>query len=255
MNLFHRFLITFIMTPRRFSKLLLTAEESSAYGEVAEKVYGINLGQFNLFTKLQMEKLLHLLKSDDVVLDVGCGNGKITGYIADNVGCRIKGIDFAEEAVYRANQKYKSDTVSFDVMNINKLNDITEKYSKIISIDSLYFFQDLKPVLRNMLDILVPGGSLVLFYSYNPNLHKNIDDDVIEGSLSGLNVKIDKTTLTEDEIEMWRRMSMELKANKSKFKKEGTMDFYRVRYSEARSFVKMGKAGRIRRFMYEVRKG
>lgn len=142
MNLFQKLFIKFYMTPIRFSNLLLVAEESKTYGEVAQKVYGINLAQFNLFTKLQLDKLLSLLKSDDTVLDIGCGNGKITNYISNTVGCKIKGIDFAADAIGRANQLFKSNNVSFEVKNINNLNEISEKYSKIISIDSLYFFSD-----------------------------------------------------------------------------------------------------------------
>ncbi len=48
MNVIERLFIKFYMTLKRFSRLLIQADESKTYGEIAEKAYGINLGRFNL---------------------------------------------------------------------------------------------------------------------------------------------------------------------------------------------------------------
>lgn len=49
-------------------------------------------------------------------------------------------------------------------------------------------------------------------------------------------------------------MVIEMNKEKVNFKNEGNMDFYRIRYSEARSFSKMGDKGGLKRIMYEIKK-
>lgn len=44
------------------------------------------------------------------------------------------------EAIHKAKQKYGNNKITFEVIDIRNLNEITEKYSKIIAIDSLFFF-------------------------------------------------------------------------------------------------------------------
>jgi SAM-dependent methyltransferase len=252
MNFIQKLLIKYYMTPKRFSNYLIKAEESKAYGEVAEKSFGINLGQFNLFPKSQLDGLISMVNSSDDALDVGCGNGKITNYISSKTGCRIKGIDFAEDAVRKANEKFGNGKTTFEIQNISHLDDFNGSYSKIISIDTLYFFPDLKPVMKSLIRLLNSDGKIIIFFTHNASLHGNINNDLIEASLIGEEVKVKKTDLTIEEIEMWRIMKRELERLRDEFKKEGCFDLFKARYLEAKSFLKMGEHGKIRRTMYEI---
>ena len=252
MNLIDKLVIKLFMTPKTFSSYLLRADESNVFSKVANKAYGIDLGQFNMFTRDQLEALLKELNYKDNVLDVGCGNGKISKYISNQVGCSIKGIDFAMDAIHKANEKYSDNNVSFEVRDIRKLDCIKEKYSKIISIDSLYFFPDLTPIFRSLIGLLSPGGKLILFFTCNLNYYGKDGFKLIEKSLSDLPVNINSIDFTEDAIEMWKKMKNELVKKKCDFIKEGNKPLYNLKYSEAKSFLRMAEIGKIKRIMYKI---
>lgn len=59
---------------------------------------------------------LDLLKKEDVVVDYGCGKGRIGFFLNDQVGCRVIGIDHDErllETAKRNLEQYESDDVVF----------------------------------------------------------------------------------------------------------------------------------------------
>lgn len=252
MNLIERLFVKYYMTPARFSRFLIAADESKAYGEVTRKAFGISLGQFNLLPKSQLDALLSLLNSNDNVLDVGCGNGRITGYISDKVMCRIKGIDFAEEAIRKAIEKHGNDRVSFETMKIEELTNVKDTFSKIIAIDSLYFFQDLKPIIKSFINLLSPDGKIIVFFSHNARSHGDISRDLIEETLSHFSVSTMKVDFTKEEIQMWNTLKEELEKRKYNFRKEGNMSLFRARYMESKSFAGMARKGKLKRFMYVI---
>lgn len=51
---------------------------------------------------------LDLLSEDDVVVDYGCGKGRISFFINSQVGCRIIGIDHSERLLEMARRNLKS---------------------------------------------------------------------------------------------------------------------------------------------------
>jgi len=54
----------------------------------------------------ELVELCHIDK-DTYVLDVGCGVGMTTCYIAEHYGCRVVGVDLSERMINRANEKAK----------------------------------------------------------------------------------------------------------------------------------------------------
>lgn len=252
MNIIDRLIIKIFMTPKTFSSYLIRADESNAFNTIAREAYGIDLGQFNMFTRNQLEALLIKLNSTDCVLDVGCGNGKISHYISNQTGCFIKGIDFATDAINKANEKYGNSNVSFDVHDIRMMDSIKEKYSKIISIDSLYFFHDLVPIFKSFVRLLAPGGQIILFFTCNLNYYGKDGFKLIEKSFSDLPVNINNKDFTEDAIEMWKKMKNELIKKKCDFIKEENKPLYNLKYSEAKSYLRMAEIGKIKRIMYVI---
>ncbi len=71
------------------------------------------------------------------VLDVACGEGYGSAYLAD-FAKSVKAIDYSREAVDYANSKYKKDNLQFAVMDVRNLfRSLSEKFSAI--------WKDLKP--------------------------------------------------------------------------------------------------------------
>ena len=64
--------------------------------------------------KYATEKLLKLLNLDDTkkVLDIGCGPGETTIYIAKKIGCQVTGLDIMPEMIEQAKENAKKQKVS-----------------------------------------------------------------------------------------------------------------------------------------------
>ena len=74
---------------------------SAANAEYCERVYGRNLCQHGFADLAHLDHLIRVsgISAGSRVLDLGCGNGMIAEYIADQTGAHITGIDFIERAI------------------------------------------------------------------------------------------------------------------------------------------------------------
>ena len=95
------------------------------------------------------------------MLDLGCGNGMISEYIADQTGAHVTGIDFIERAIHDAQVRTtaKWDRLAFRVMDMARLDFPPASFDVVISIDTLYF-TDIYETLRPVIPMLRPGGRL-----------------------------------------------------------------------------------------------
>ena len=82
---------------------------SAAHARFCETVYGKDLSQHGLIDQDELALLINLLKANSAkkLLDLGCGNGKITEWIAQETGIRCLGLDISSEGINLANQRTK----------------------------------------------------------------------------------------------------------------------------------------------------
>ena len=107
---------------------------------------------------------LHLT-GDERVLDIGCGDGKVTAEIA---AClprgRVVGVDSSAEMVGLAQSRYPSWAVrnlSFQQAAANRLP-FEREFTQVFSNAALHWVLDHKPVLCGINSCLVPGGRVLL---------------------------------------------------------------------------------------------
>ncbi len=117
--------------------------------------------------RLQEEVALRILKDvvlngDECVLDIGCGDGKITKRIAEMVpNGKVIGIDPSKEMINEAVSDYSH------IKNLNFLQEraenfnLKEKCSLITSFFALHWVKDHGSVLKNAKAMLKKGGRIV----------------------------------------------------------------------------------------------
>ena len=117
--------------------------------------------------KRYYEEVLRRSKTDDRILDAGCGTGITTCRLKEQRP-RIEGIDFSSSFIEEA-RKYGGDY--FRVMDLTMLDYPDAAFDVVCSADTIEHVPDLRKALSEMKRVLKPGGALVI---QAPNLSSNL---------------------------------------------------------------------------------
>jgi ubiquinone/menaquinone biosynthesis C-methylase UbiE len=236
------------------------AIKSSAHALFCEKVYGKNLCQHGLSDVFQLNKLLEILRlnADDRVLDLGCGNGFITEYLQNQTGAFFEGIDISEEAIEQARKRTakKNKHLAFSVGNMNHLNFEPQTFDCIVSIDTLYYVENLKETLNQIIAIVKPFGQMGIFFTQWINNFEDKENLLPENTalailLKKYDLKFSALDLTENEAKHWRKKVGVLEELEPQFEKEGSLDLYNYRHSEAVRYANWDLEKRSR-YLYHI---
>ena len=98
-------------------------------------------------------------KDNDIVLDLGCGDGLLTRMIKDIVkDGYVLGIDASGGMISKA-KEYQKKNLEFKQVDINDIN-FKDKFTVIISNATLHWVKDHNKLLRNCYKALKKGGML-----------------------------------------------------------------------------------------------
>jgi trans-aconitate 2-methyltransferase len=114
------------------------------------------------------------LSGSEALLDIGCGDGKITAVLAKSLphGC-VVGIDSSEDMVTLAQHTFPPDAypnLSFQKMDARALT-FQEKFDRVFSNAALHWIIDHKSVLHGVQRSLKSGGRLLFQMGGKGNAH------------------------------------------------------------------------------------
>jgi trans-aconitate 2-methyltransferase len=97
---------------------------------------------------------------DEVVLDVGCGDGQLTAELAQSLSQgKVVGVDGSASMISEAKQSYPE--VSFYHSDI-AVFDCSERFDFIYSFRTFHWIKDKVPVIKNLKRLLKPGGTILI---------------------------------------------------------------------------------------------
>ncbi|MHA2271898.1 MAG: class I SAM-dependent methyltransferase [Candidatus Hodarchaeales archaeon] len=249
----------------RIGEFLARLDDSKAYSLFCERVYGKDLCQLNRMDMTQLDKLLAIfnMSSKDHVLDLGCGLGVITEYLSDVTQAHLIGIDIAEEAIRRAQDRTreKQHRLEFHEANIEKLSFPPETFSCIIAIDSLYddCVDDLETAISRLTVFLKPHGQMGIFYTANKEPSDSVD--ILEPNNTGLAqvlrnqaLKFQTWEFTESELILLQKKIVVAKELEEEFRVEQNPDICEKIENHSEKLAKRIKGGNARRFLYHVKR-
>jgi ubiquinone/menaquinone biosynthesis C-methylase UbiE len=117
---------------------------------------------------LEAQYVLRHLKSSDVALDIGCGNGMTTVQFATRVS-RIIGGDCVEEMLVRARAMHARENLEYRVLDILDLQIPDATFDVVIAERCLINLPDWemqKQAIREVARVLKPGGRFLMSESY-----------------------------------------------------------------------------------------
>lgn len=135
-------------------------------GQAISKIPG-NLVTHRDFNQVSIEinLLLNLLRKNDSLLDVGCGNGFATSVYAKKCK-RTVGVDYSKKMIAAARKAFgQNKQLSFNVADVLSLEYKRGLFSAIIStrcLINLTGWEEQKQAIKNMHGILNVGGRLIL---------------------------------------------------------------------------------------------
>ena len=117
------------------------------------------------------------LRADENVLDVGCGSGWLVRLLATRVTeGRVVGMDISDEMVRRARRATaEQENVICVVGSVEEIPWQPNFFTRIVSVESAYYWPDPARGLREMFRVASEGGSAwinINYYRDNPHCHQ-----------------------------------------------------------------------------------
>jgi len=119
----------------------------------------------NLEPKIH-EKIFEEVADTAPVLDIACGEGRLSALIASKVGCKVYGVDISISHLAKAREKAEAQGISrlvlFAVGDAQKLCFLNESFSAAIILYSLHEIQHLPHALEEALRVLKVGRKFIV---------------------------------------------------------------------------------------------
>lgn len=137
--------------------------------EKKETNYQWNAVDYADHSEVQQQWALELMQKldlcgDEHLLDLGCGDGKVTATLAAGLpNGRVLGIDNSQQmiALAAATHSNKTGNLSFELQDVRSLS-LEQKFDVVFSNAALHWVVDHRPVLQGIFRVLKPGGKVLV---------------------------------------------------------------------------------------------
>lgn len=181
------------------------AGTSDAFHAYCKDAFCEDFSQDGFSDLKQIEMILQYIPREPEadILDIGCGNGKMLGYLQKNTGAYIHGFDFSEQAIRTAQTLFTMDA-DFREGIIGEIDYPEEKFDVIISMDTMYFAKDMTAFTGQVKKWLKQGGVFFVGYQEGDVMPKtaNADTTVLAKALRQNGMEYDVTDITRQTYDL-----------------------------------------------------
>ena len=197
---------------------------SVAFRAFCRDAFGQDFSQDGFSDIAQIDRILpYIPAGEDVhILDVGCGNGKMLGYLQSKTGAYIHGFDYSAHAIADARGRFPN-RADFREGIIGEIEYPEAFFDVIISMDSMYFAKDMTAFVGQLRRWLKPGGVLFVGYQEGDVMPRTQDADTTElaNALATNRMTYEVTDITGETYELLKAKRAAAIRHGDAIKKEG----------------------------------
>lgn len=245
---------------KAFNEVYLMARKSEAFQKLCHDIHGQEIKQLNTLSLNQLNFILDLLKrkQNQSILDIGCGLGDLTNFIAQQVCSEVYALDFIAENLLPKERKFEYQLIDIQSSKQRKKIQDNAPYEIIYSLDGLYGLSSPYNVLRDLYDNLKPEGKIIFSYV----LYKIENNDLMESPMGrALNkikdidgADIEYFDFTKDDSEFWINSYKALQANNDLFQFDKDYALWNIKRKETEQHIKAHEKNEIKKLIVAVNK-
>lgn len=234
-------------------------QNSSAFRQFCKKAFGADFSQDGFSDISQIDRILPYIPKDREahVLDIGCGNGKVLGYIQEKTGAYIHGFDYSAKAIETAEELFRNNA-DFRRGVIGEIEYQPEMFDVIVSLDTMYFAQDMAKFVGQIMKWLKKGGVFIAFYQEGDVMPKTDNENtaVLAKALYEKNISFDCIDITRESYDLLIRKKEAAVSFRDEFEKEGNSEWFDMLIAQTDYADKPYEdyAKEMARYCYVVRK-
>lgn len=235
------------------------AKESNAFRSFCKDAFGEDFSQDGFSNKEQIDMILQYIspKEQAHILDIGCGNGKMLGYLQAKTEAYIYGFDYSEEAIKTA-QALFSEHAEFREGIIGQIEYPEEKFDLIISMDTMYFAKDMNAFVAQIKKWLKQDGVFFVGYQEGDVMPKtaNAHTTVLAKALKENELTYEVTDISRQTYELLKMKRESAMKHQTMFEQEGHSQWFDMLIGQTEcvtgSFEQF--EDKMARYIYVIRK-
>lgn len=235
------------------------ANKSVAFQAFCKDAFGADFSQDGFSNIKQIDMILQYIPHKDNVhiLDIGCGNGKMLGYLQKKKDAHIYGFDYSEEAINTAQFLFPKNS-EFKVGIIGEIDYPEEAFDVIISMDTMYFAKDITVFVAQIKKWLKKNGLFFVGYQEGDVIPKteSIYTTMLSKALVMNGMNYDAIDITEQTYELLRKKRISAIVHQNEFEAEGNKEWFDMLIGQTdcaiESFEKFKE--KMARYIYVIRK-
>ena len=242
-----------------YEEFYAMAAKSNAFKSFCLEAFGEDFSQDGFSDIEQIDKILQYIpKQDDVhILDIGCGNGKMLGYLQKKTDAFIHGFDYSEQAIETAKKLYPANS-EFKEGIIGKIEYEAERFDVITSMDTMYFAKDMFDFVAQIKRWLKPEGIFFAGYQEGDVMPRtrNAHTTVLAEALQQNEMQYEVEDITEQTYELLLKKRAVAKKYQLEFAVEGHQNWYEmlIGQTEYANVLYEEFQKNMARYLYVVRK-
>lgn len=235
------------------------ASESKAFAAFCRDAFGQDFSQDGFSDIKQINRILQYVPTDAEVhiLDIGCGNGKMLGYLQEQTGAFIHGFDYSEQAIKTAQFLFPQNA-DFREGVIGGMEYPEAMFDVIVSMDTMYFAKDMTAFVARIKKWLKQDGVFFVGYQEGDVMSKTegVQSAVLTGALEQNGMKYEVTDITGETYELLKVKREAALAHQSELEAEGYKEWFDLLMLQTECVIEPYEQfkEKMARYIYVVRK-